>query len=143
MNRSAVVRYCNMAALSACLTSLATAEVINVDCRVIGASECARLKALSVTIASTDKKSTERSYWAAVAIASMATIVCVLAIAGLIIYTRRRLAQKHRESVITENRSYEWDDTAVNTPTSTLCDKTEYAYEEVVLFRLDVPPRSS
>ncbi|KAJ2827033.1 hypothetical protein FBU31_003283 [Coemansia sp. 'formosensis'] len=136
-----------MAALSACLLSIVAAEVISVDCGVVGTGECARLKALSVPIVTTaDKstiKSTNKSYLIAAAIASVATIVCILTIVGLTIYTRKRLARKREESVITEHRSYEWDTTAVNTPTSSFCDKTEHAYEEVVWFRLDVPPHSS
>ncbi|KAJ2333957.1 hypothetical protein GGH92_008459 [Coemansia sp. RSA 2673] len=132
-----------MAALSACLMSLAAAEVISVDCGVIGASECTRLKSLSLPVVSATDKSTNRNYIIAAVIASVAAIVCILAIVGLTIYTRKRQSRKREESIITENRSYEWDTTAVNTPTSSLCDKTEYAYEEVVLFRLDVPPHSS
>ncbi|KAJ2333795.1 hypothetical protein GGI00_002152 [Coemansia sp. RSA 2681] len=126
----------------------AAAQVISVDCGVVGAEECARLKALSVyAVSATDKatiKSSNKSYLIAAVIATVAAVLCISIIVGLAIYTRKRLARKHAESVITEQRSYEWDTTAVNTPASSICGKTEYAYQEEVLFRLDVPlPHSS
>ncbi|KAJ2007187.1 hypothetical protein GGI04_001607 [Coemansia thaxteri] len=143
MDKTIAIRHHALAALCICFAGMAAAETISVDCIIVGESECARLKALSATIGSADAKTIVSSpytnYLIAAAVASVTAVVCIVVIIGLVLYARKRRARTIQEKTIAEQRSYEWDTTAVNTPTSSISDKTTYAYEEEVLFRLDVP----